>query len=1301
MAVGTELATAYVSLVPSTSKLGDELSKYFNKTERQADESGKKSGNRFTRAFGKWAKRGAVAAGVAVGAAVGAAVVGGVKSAIDQQQGQLVLSGLYGDAKKASNTLEGLKRVASGSPIEYKAYQEAASSLAYAGVEGDQAIGVLENVGKAITASGGDSSNMNSATDAVLRMVNAGKVQLDTLQQLSNAGVPILSGLAEHLGVPMATVNEMASAGEIALEDVIAVMENATGGTFQQMVAAGDAASQSFSNQWAIAKDNIQVALGEVMLPLIEKITPMIQPMADALVRFIEKIPGMVDGLSEGVEWVKENAIWLGTLATSLTVAGVAAWVASGGLTAAGVAIKGVFTAISAGIRAIPVIGWIILAIGLVVTALTYFFTKMEAGQKLWAKIWPAIKSAALVVWDWIKGVLWPGMVAAWDGIAAAGLWMYENAIKPAWAGIKIAASAVWEWIKTVLWPGMVIAWDAIATAGIWMYENAIKPAWNGIKAVASVVWGWVRDVLWPGMVQAWDIIATGAIWLYENAIRPAWAGIKVALKVVSDWVTGTLWPAMKTAWEAIGAVATWLYENIIQPVWVAIRIAIAIAATAIMAAMDLLVWVWRNVVAPVLRWLYEKVVLPVWNRIKAAISAVVNWFKDVAWPLMKKVIDWLAGYFERYNLNMQVIWTAIKLTISAVVNWFRYTAWPIISRVVNWLRDKFEAYRRGMKIIWDFIQAKIIKPVVTWFRDTAWPIFRAVINNLRDRFQWLRDRLKAIWSYIKNNIIGPVVNWFDEKVRPKINRFTDRVETAFDTLKGNVLKAWNGIKEGMKKPINGVIDIYNDHVAGNFNKVADTLKLPNKYRLAKMNGFATGGYTGPGAKYKPAGIVHADEYVIRKESQNDLRRNAPGLLDNLNRYGSRALGYASGGLVKLRMPFNGSYPRGEGFGARGGRHKGIDWPMPHGAPLPAVGNGTANRTRNAAAGNKMEIRLGNGLIAGYHHLSRYGVPSGASVTTGQTIGYVGSTGRSSGPHLHFSLKRNGSYVDPMPYLSGGGQAGSGDGGGWNPFSGLWSTIKDKVAEKVGDTPVGGIVSKVAENTITGVGDWVTDKIAEFGDWAVETGKEVAGTAGVAARWGALATRALMMTGDMGPLVHGSMMRRMNQESGGNPRAINNWDSNARRGTPSKGLMQVIQPTFDAYRDSRAPNDIWDPLANMLASIHYTKARYSSLRAGWDRPGGYADGGLVKPFLHDKGGWHNPGALSVNKTRKPEAVLTNAQWRAISEVADRSVSSERDGAQIINYVTATNDKAKELVDSLMWAQRTSQSRRGRYASVRW
>src|SRR5699024_10966025 len=131
----------------------------------------------------------------------------------------------------------------------------------------------------------------------------------------------------------------------------------------------------------------------EVMLPLIEELTPMIGPLGDELVGGVEKITGFIDGLKDGVGWVRDNGIWLSTLAASLTAAGVAAWIASGGLTAAGLAIKGVFLSISAGIRAIPVIGWIIAGIGLLVTGLVYFFTKTETGQKIWAKVWGAIKT--------------------------------------------------------------------------------------------------------------------------------------------------------------------------------------------------------------------------------------------------------------------------------------------------------------------------------------------------------------------------------------------------------------------------------------------------------------------------------------------------------------------------------------------------------------------------------------------------------------------------------------------------------------------------------------------------------------------------------------------------------------------------------------------------------------------------------------------------------------------------------------------------------------------------------------------
>src|SRR5699024_8151265 len=137
---------------------------------------------------------------ITAGAAVGGAFVGGFSKAVNQQKSEAVLGGLYKNANLARETLEKLGDVAKTSPIDAAGYREAAASLAYAGVQGDDAVKTLENVGKMITAAGGDTSNLNSATDAVLKMVNAGKVNLDTLQQLSNSGVPILSSLAAHFG---------------------------------------------------------------------------------------------------------------------------------------------------------------------------------------------------------------------------------------------------------------------------------------------------------------------------------------------------------------------------------------------------------------------------------------------------------------------------------------------------------------------------------------------------------------------------------------------------------------------------------------------------------------------------------------------------------------------------------------------------------------------------------------------------------------------------------------------------------------------------------------------------------------------------------------------------------------------------------------------------------------------------------------------------------------------------------------------------------------------------------------------
>ena len=1282
MASGVELATAYVNILPSTSGLGKELKKYLGDVEQKSEETGKESGNRFTRAFGKWAKRGLMVGGAALGAAAGAALIGGMKSAIDQQQGQAVLSGLYGDASKAQKTLEDLKKVSSRSPLEYTAYQEAASALAYAGVEGDSAVVSLENVGKAIVAAGGDSSKLGQATGGIMKAINNGGIaMMDSLGQISESGVPILSGLAEHFGVGIDEVKKMASEGKVNITDVMSVMENATGDTFQQMLKAGDAASETFGSQWKIAKDNVQVALGGVLLPLIEKITPAIKPAGEAVERFIDGLPAAFERVSNAV---RENA----GLLTNLGI--VVGTLVAGMLLYRGVVVA---TAVAQKIMAAATMAWTFA------TKVARIATAGWAVQQRLLNM--ALRANPIGIVVTVVMLLVGAFILAYKNSET-----FRNVVQAAWAGIKAAASAVWNWIKNTLWPGILAAWDAIAAGAVWLYENAIKPAWDGIKTVALAVWDWISGTLWPGLVDAWDAIAGGASAMYEDGVKPAWSGISDAISAVVDWVTGTAVPWLQQAWDVIGSALRWLYENIVRPVWDGIRIAIAIAATAIMVTIDLLVWVYRKVLAPVFTWLYEKVVKPVWNAIKTVIQVVVAWFRDTAWPLIKvaidwigaafvwlrdklkgvwawirdkviapvvawfrdtvwpifeKVIEWLGKKFEHFRIRLGIVWGLVQAAIKAVVVWFRDTAWPILRKVIDWIKQWFENLKNNLKRIWSFIKNNVINPVIAWFRDTAWPVVRSIIDKLKNAFQSLRDRLKAIWDAIKTKIIKPVVDWIVGTAWKKLDDFIGKAKSGFDNLKESVLKAWDKIKEGMKAPINGVIRIYNKHIAGNFNKVIDTIfgeEGAKKYKIGTMNEFARGGWTGPGSKYQEAGIVHADEFVIRKESQNDLARRAPGFLDSLNRYGSRALGYANGGLVKLRMPFAGSYPRGDGFGARGGKHDGIDWPMPHGAVLKAVAAGNVKHTRNPAAGKKLELTIGNGLVAGYHHLSSFIAGNGSSVGRGADVARVGSTGRSSGPHLHFSLKRDGKYVDPAPYLGAGGAAGEGGGGDswWNPFDGLWSKIKDKVADAVGGGVFGSMLSGITENTVDGIKGWVGDKLAAVGDWGMEQ-VDSATRAVKTARWLPVARRALDMEGELTKPNLDSLMRRMNQESGFNPRAVNDWDSNAKRGTPSKGLMQVIGPTFRAYARPGFDENIFDPLSNILASIRYTRATYGSLKRGWDRPGGYADGGLVKPFLHDSGGWHKPGELSVNQTRKPEAVLTNAQWQIMSSLAERNLAA--------------------------------------------
>ncbi|MGL6081351.1 MAG: phage tail tape measure protein [Gammaproteobacteria bacterium] len=118
------------------------------------------------------------------------------------------------------------------------------------------------------------------------------------------------------------------------------------------------------------------------------------------------------------------------------------------------------------------------------------------------------------------------------------------------------------------------------------------------------------------------------------------------------------------------------------------------------------------------------------------------------------------------------------------------------------------------------------------------------------------------------------------------------------------------------------------------------------------------------------------------------------------------------------------------------------------------------------------------------------------------------------------------------------------------------------------------------------------------------------GVGGGVQQWAGMATKALMMTGQYSESNLQKMLYQMQTESGGNAQAINLWDSNAKKGIPSKGLMQVIDPTFRAYAMPGFNKNVYDPLSNMLASIRYAVSRYGNLSSAY-RGVGYAKGGLI------------------------------------------------------------------------------------------
>ncbi|ATW62932.1 tail length tape measure protein [Corynebacterium phage phi674] len=843
--------------------------------------------------------------------------------------------------------------------------------------------------------------------------------------------------------------------------------------------------------------------------------------------------------------------------------------------------------------------GWLMpvaIGVGSIAAGMAAWNATMAAGG-----IISAIKSLTLVTKAQaaaqflLNGAMWANPVT-WvvAGIVAlvAGLTYFFTQTE--------TGKAVWEKFTTALGDGWDWLTEKLGTGWDWINEKVFTPLGDVLADIRE----WWSST-WDGIKSSWDTFTSAIQSGYENYIKPAWDALVTAAQWVALVVGTILITPMMLAWNVLSWAIKAGYENIIKPAWDAL----AGAAQ----------YLWNEVLSPVLTWIGDKwnqltfLMQAAWYYIQANVFAPLQAGMQYLWDsVISPIIDWIQNKWNQLSLLMQAAWNYIKTEV-------------------------FDRFQAGLQYLWD----NVVSPVLTW---------------IGDKWDAMGKGLQSVWQWVDSNVFTPLKNGLTT------------LQNWFDKTVDNIGKGWSLIKDKVKEPIQWVVSVvFNKGIRPAWNSVAKLVGMDDK-QLDEIH-FADGG-TLPGfspgvddyrfvdPKRGMAINLGGGESIMRPEWTRAVG-GAPAVraMNDAAKYGGvsgvqRMLGegasFADGGTIDSNIERTLSALQSE-----------------HGKPYQygGVGNPSwdcsglwSGIVQSLNGGNLFGGRIFNtesdfsqfGFVPGLSGRVTIGVHNGGGGANSHMAGTIDGinleSGSSNGVQIGGAAIGSDAASLPTRYtlakFLGEFVSGGNGGGGGNPIASIAKRAWDAVMDLLPSTPefpgpIGEFPGAAKDLMVNTVWDFVKSKLP-FGGGGGYNGPVGAGVE----QWRPLVESILDAKG-FDKSATQSVLRRMDQESGGNPSAINNWDSNAAAGTPSKGLMQVIDPTFAAHMDPGYTN-IWDPESNIRASMNYAVARYGSLSAAYDRAGGY-----------DSGGWVFPGKTLVNnESGVPEAVLTGGQWAKFYELVD-------------------------------------------------
>lgn len=1157
----------------SVSKLGDEM-------EEAADKGGG-FGGRIMDGLKK-VGHGAL---LGVGAKIGSTVVGGFGTAISAgmdrlqsiEQAETSLSGLGHTADEVGSIMDNAMNAVKGTAYGFGDAAGLAGTMVAAGVEpGKELERILTLVGDSAAQTNSTLGEMGGVWGKVAA---GGKLSMGEVNQLMDRQLGILPKLAEHLGVTGDEARKMVSEGKVSFEDFADVMEDMVGGSAQAM---GETFTGSFDNMKAALGrfganlldpifSNAPVVfsaiggavdkLGEKVGPVIEQWSERLQPVFEdfanklgpALEDAIEGTANVIgDLVGKGqalIAWGQENIDWIMPLVGSLGV-----------LTAAYQALKFQQTVMAAG----GFIKWL---------------GQLNAVQKVTTGITRA-QAAAQAALNLVMNANPIFLVVTAVAALAAGLVLFFTKTETGremWAKFTDALATGWEWVSDKFSAGVEWikdAWSTFTDALQAGWENWIKPVFDGFVNAGKVLFAVLATAVIAPLQIAWNLLSDAIAWAWENRIQPAWEMMKTAASFMWNNVLMPVFDGIKAGWSLLAAGIQWYWQNVIMTVWSALQTAAS--------------FMWNNVLMPVFGFIksgwsllaagiqavYQGIILPVWQALQTAASFM---WTNVLMPVFNRI---------------QNLWTDLSNRIRWAYDTIIKPAWDALSSALSWMYES------------------VIQPTLQW---------------IRDRWDDMAGALHAGYVFIKESVFAA------------LERGLEVVQNAFTMAKDGIAKAWDGIRAAAAKPVKFVIQrVFNDGIVESWNKVADWVGLDpvKKYEPAWLGEFNQGGvlpgYT-PGKDvhqfYSPSGgaiALSGGEAIMRPEWTKAV--GGPRAVEAMNaaaRQGgvsgvSRILGegaqFKDGGVLDERVMRAMQQLRGE-----------------HGKPYQwgGVGNPSwdcsglwSGAVHALNGGNIRDGRLFNttSLMA---NPQAFGFEPGLSgrVTVGVSNDHMAGT--IDGVNIESASDPKGVQIGGSAWGADNGyfpnhytltellgkfiSGGNGGGGGVSMrsvVSGIINGILSPIGNAIPEFP--GEVGKIPKAAFNKMKDSIVDFIGGKADSQGAYHGDVG--AGVE-QWRPLVEQILSAKG-FDKSLSDTVLRRMDQESGGNPTAINNWDSNAAAGTPSKGLMQVIDPTFAAHKDP-GYDDIWDPESNIRASMNYAVATYGSLPAAYNKEGGYHLGGLA------------------------------------------------------------------------------------------